>query len=140
MEESGVTGRWLPEEGFTLSDPEFETIFNFNLASRMNRDKLFSRKVFYITPSVKPSMAMLQNIIQFAGGRIENRCRKTPEQMREMNHGGNINYIIITCQEDVHLVTDILKAKLGVFNPNLIFNAVLRVEMDFNLSMYMTTL
>jgi hypothetical protein len=59
--------------------------------------------------------------------------------MREVNCGGNVNYIIITCEEDIHLITDVLKAKLGVFTPDFVFNAVLRVEMDFDLSQYLTT-
>jgi hypothetical protein len=37
---------------------------------KTNRDKLFAGKVFYLTPSVKPSIAVLQNIVEFAGGRL----------------------------------------------------------------------
>merc|ERR1712071_392927 len=95
--------------------------------------------VFYLTPSVKPSITVLQNIIQFAGGKVENRRRKTTDQMREVNTGSSINYIIITCEEDIHLVTDVLKAKLGVYTPEFVLKAVMRVEMDFELSQYLTT-
>ena len=71
---------------------------------------------------------------------MENRHRKTTEQIREVNTGAtNINYIIITCEEDLHLVHDVLKAKLGVYTPDFVLNAVLRVEMDFDLSQYLTT-
>ena len=59
--------------------------------------------------------------------------------MKEINTGGNVNYIIITCEEDIHLVTDVLRAKLGVFNAEFVMSAVTRCEMDFDLSKYLTT-
>merc|ERR1712032_742637 len=150
---------------YTHNNPEFEAMYQFSLSktlARTNRDKLFAGKIFYLTPSVRPSMAViyhllvtitkkfknspppscvqvLQNIIQFAGGKVENRRRKSTEQIREVNSGGNINYIIITCEEDIHLITDVLKAKLGVYTPEFVLKAVMRVEMDFELSQYLTT-
>ena len=44
--------------------------------------------------------------------RVENRRRKTTDQMKEFNSGGSINYIVITCKEDIHLVIDVLSPKL----------------------------
>ena len=52
--------------------------------------------------------------------------------MKEFNSGGSINYKVITCEEDIHLVTDVLRAKLGVFNSEFVLNAVTRCEMDFD--------
>jgi len=140
--DSGVAGRWISEEGYLLEDPEVEMNFNFSLSktlARSNRDKLFMGKIFYITPSAKPSLQVLTNIITYSGGRVENRRRKTTEQMKEINTGGNVNYIILTCEEDIHLVTDVLRAKLGVFNTEFVMSAVTRCEMDFDLSRYITT-
>ena len=95
--------------------------------------------MFYLTPSVKPSIRVLEHIVNSAGGKVESRRRKTTEQMKEANSGASINYIVITCEEDIHLVTDVLKAKLGVYTPEFILTAVMRVEMDFELSQYLTT-
>ena len=70
--ECGAQDKWLSEEGYTLEDPEMEMRFNFSLAktlARANRDKLFSGKVFYLTPSVKPSLQILSQIITASGGR-----------------------------------------------------------------------
>ena len=70
--DSGEAGRWVSEEEHMLNDPEVERNFNFSLAktlARTNRDKLFMGKVFYLTPSVQPSMQVLTNIITFSGGR-----------------------------------------------------------------------
>ena len=64
---------------------------------------------------------------------------KTTEQIKEMNSGGSVNYIVITSEEDIHLVTDVLRAKLGVFNPEFVMSAVTRCETDFDLSRYLTT-
>ena len=57
--------------------------------------------------------------------------------MKEFNSGGSVNYIVIACEEDIHLVTDVLRAKLGVFNSEFVLNAVTRCEMDFDLSRYL---
>ena len=70
--DSGEAGRWINEEGYLLEDPEAEQKYNFSLAktlSRSNRDKLFMGKIFYLTPSVKPTMQTLTNIITYSGGR-----------------------------------------------------------------------
>ena len=32
--------------------------------------------------------------------------------MKELNSGGSVNYIVITYEEDIHLVIDVLRAKL----------------------------
>merc|ERR1712079_261083 len=111
--ESDAENKFLSEDSFTMEDPVVEAKFNFSLAktlSRASRDKLFSGKVFYLTPSVEPSMSVLTNIITASGGRVENRRRKTTDQMKEFNSGGSVNYIVITCEEDIHLVTDVLRA------------------------------
>ena len=56
-----------------------------------------------------------------------------------MNSGGGVNYVVVTCEEDIHLVTDVLRAKLGVFNAEFVLSAVTKCEMDFDLSRYLTT-
>ena len=62
----------MGEEDFSLEDSEMEARFNFSLArtlARGSRDKLFAGKVFYLTPSVKPSLQILSQIITASGGR-----------------------------------------------------------------------
>ena len=102
--------------------------------AKVNRDKLFMGKVFFVTPSMLPHLQVVTNIITNSGGRVENRRRKTTEQIAEMNSGDNITYIIITCEVDIHLVTDVLRAKLpGVFTSEFVMKAVVRCEMDFDI-------
>ena len=72
MVESGEAGRWISEEGHMLNDPQVEQNYNFSLAktlARNNRDKLFMGKVFYVTPSVPPSLQVMTDIITYSGGR-----------------------------------------------------------------------
>ena len=72
MVESGEAGRWISEEGHMLNDPQVEQNYNFSLAktlARNNRDKLFMGKVFYVTPSVPPSLKVMTDIITYSGGR-----------------------------------------------------------------------
>ena len=70
--DSETEGKWVSEEGLTLTEPEVETRFNFSLGrtlARGSRDKLFAGKTFYLTPSVKPSLQVLSQIITSSGGR-----------------------------------------------------------------------
>ena len=70
--ESDSNGSWVSEEAHMLEDTSGEARFNFSVAktlARSNRDKLFSGKTFYLTPSVKPSLQVLSQIITSSGGR-----------------------------------------------------------------------
>ena len=58
--------------------------------------------------------------------------------MKESNQGGNISYIVVSCQEDVVLVNDVLQAKMGIFTTEFILSSVMRCEMDFDLSQYLS--
>ena len=57
---------------------------DFSLAKTLARSKLFMGKVFYITRSVQPSMQVLTNIITYSGGRVENRRKKSTDQMMKI--------------------------------------------------------
>ena len=70
--------------------------------------------------------------------RVEIGKRKTLKQMKDRNQRGNITYIVITCEEDISHVKDILEAKMGIFSTEFILSSVMRCEMDFDLSQYLT--
>jgi len=139
---SGEEGKWLQESNYPLNNPIVENKYGFNLDKTLacgNRDKLFNGKVFYITPSVVPRMKVLTDIIEAAGGKVDLRRMKTPNQIKEINAGGKTNYIVITCEEDVYLVTEVLRAGFGIFSPEFVLSAVTKCEMDFDLRLYITT-
>ncbi|CAB4063821.1 PAXIP1 [Lepeophtheirus salmonis] len=103
---------------YLFHDEEFERTFKFSLSTTLTqpeRDKLFEGKTFYITPETPPSWKKIKSIVELAGGEVENNRRKDLKQIKELNKPGcDPQYIIITCEPDLHLVTDVLKAKIGV--------------------------
>ena len=101
----------------------------------------FKDRVFYLTPSVFPSWKKLKLVIEAAGGRVENRRRRNVEQIREVNKPEKDPvYLIITCEHDLHIVTDVLKAKIGIFNTEFVMSAVMKGRMDFDLTRSITTI
>ena len=79
-------------------------------------------------------------VIEAAGGKVENRCRKTIEEIKALNKPGQDPiYIIIACEHDLHIVADVLMAKIGIFNTEFVMSAVMRSKMDFDLTKSLTT-
>lgn len=68
-------------------------------------------KIFYVTPSVIPSPSAIAEIIESAGGIME-KTRRPIVQIQEMN-AGKLNYIIVTHDNDLHLLSDVLRANIG---------------------------
>lgn len=96
--------------------------------------------MFYLTPSIEPSWKKLKQVIEFSGGSVFQHRRKDIDEIKEMNKpGADPNYIIIAEKHDIHLVADVLQAKIGIYTPELVLGAVLRGYMDFDLKKYITT-
>ncbi len=47
---------------------------------------------------------------------------------------------IITCEHDLHIVADALKAKIGVYNAEFVMAAVLNGKINFDLTQSLTTI
>ena len=60
--------------------------------------------------------------------------------MEELNSEGEVKAIIITCEADIHLVRDVLRARQPIFTTELVMSAVTRQEMDFHMNEYVTYL
>ena len=94
-----------------------------------------------MTPSIFPSWKKLKVVIEAAGGCVENRRRRNVDQIREVNKADRDPvYLIITCEHDLHIVTDVLKAKIGIFNTEFVMSAVMKGKMDFDLTRSITTI
>lgn len=101
----------------------------------------FQGRIFYLTPSIIPSWQDLRLVIEAAGGRVDQRRRKSVDQIRELNKPDRDPvYLIITCEHDLHIVTDVLKAKIGIFNAEFVMSAVMKGKMDFDLTNSITTI
>jgi hypothetical protein len=48
-------------------------------------------------------------------------------------------YLIITCEHDLHIVADVLKAKIGVYNSEFVMSAILRGKINYDLTQSITT-
>ena len=73
---------------------------------------------------------------------MQNRgCFLPVDQIREVNKADQDPvYLIITCEHDLHIVTDVLKAKIGIFNTEFVMSAVMKGKMDFDLTRSITTI
>jgi len=143
LKQSKEKSEFEPESDHLLTNPEVEAMYQFSLTktlARTDRNKLFSGKTFYVTPGVKPSYKIIHNIVEAAGGSVDSRRRRSVPQIKELNKNKDQpSYLIITCEDDLHIVQDVLKAKIGVYNTEFVMGAVLRCELDFDLSQYITT-
>lgn len=74
------------------------------------RHELFKGKIFYVTPGVsRPSVHVIRQIIESAGGNVEKQRRSLRSiQELELN-----TYIVITCNNDLHLVADLVRSCYG---------------------------
>ncbi len=118
---------------------------------------LIQGKTFYITPNVTPFWKHVKKVVEFSGGTVANVRRKSVDQIREMNNNISSNspakgkakellaasrepsYIIVTCEDDLYLVQDVMLARIPVYSVEFILQAVLRGAMNFDLSEYIVT-
>lgn len=118
---------FVDESAYMLGDAEFEKNFNCNIEKALaspNRGTVLKGKIFFVTPSVIPSPSAMAEIIESAGGTME-KTRRTLAQIQEMNTE-KLNYIIITHENDLHLLSDILRANINVYSAEIVLGAIAR--------------
>ena len=100
----------------------------------------FQGKTFYLTPTVEPSWKQLKLVVESAGGKVDNKRRKDVTEIKDLNKDlTEPKYIIISCEHDLHIVADVLLAKIGIFNAEFVMSAVMNGRMDFDLTKSLTT-
>lgn len=78
--------------------------------SNPNRHELFKGKIFFVTPGItRPSVFIVRTIIESAGGTIEKQ-RRSLRSIQELEPN---TYIVITCNNDLHLVSDLIRSNYG---------------------------
>lgn len=78
VEESGKQGAFLPEQNFSLRDPDAEQLFGMELVTSLSRAKgrkLLDGVYVYATPSVQPPPSALREIVTCAGGELMTLAR-----------------------------------------------------------------
>ncbi|XP_063980261.1 PAX-interacting protein 1 [Diachasmimorpha longicaudata] len=119
---------FIDESSYILGDAEFEKNFHCNIEKALaspNRGAVLKGLTFYVTPSVVPSPTAFSEIIESAGGTME-KSRRSLVQIQEMNSGGKLNYIIVTQENDLHLLADVLQANILVFSAEVVLRSVAR--------------
>lgn len=64
-----------------------------------------------MTPSIIPNRTALGELITLSGGQIEKQ-RRSVKAIQELNKASPV-YFVITCYNDLSLIADIFRAKLG---------------------------
>jgi PAX-interacting protein 1 len=78
--------------------------------SNPNRHELFKGKIFFVTPGVtRPSVFVIRQIIESAGGIVEKQ-RRSLRAIQELEPN---TYIVITSNNDLHLVADLIRSSYG---------------------------
>lgn len=132
LQDSAQANKFLDESNYSLDtkdfNSEYKCDFQQTLATK-NRNRLFEGKYFFVTPSVFPNKKVLSELIQSCGGIVE-RIRRSGSQIEATNINSPYSYVILTHENDLHLVADLLKNKKDkiriVCNVELILSAILK--------------
>lgn len=103
---SRTGGYQLDDDGGTFSNS-----FGCNLTAIVaapNRRLLFAGTTFHLTPSVRPTVRDLQQLIEMCGGRVE-RTRRSAARIAEANQQTAGSYVILSCASDLHLLGDLVR-------------------------------
>nr|CAG4640677.1 EOG090X027U [Eulimnadia texana] len=133
ISDSVQQGKLLGESDYILEDSDFEKKFNFSLKKVLeipNRNHLFMGKTFYVTPSVVPCRSVLTEIIEASGGKV---CaqRKSVKWITQANQQEENSYLVVSCETDYHLVSDLFQAKINVYNTEFVMSAVLTQKVPY---------
>ncbi|KAK6184096.1 hypothetical protein SNE40_006628 [Patella caerulea] len=126
----------LDEEKYLLRDIKAEKEFGCCLVDSIHRAQikpLYQGIAFYLTPSVVPSVKDFTKIIVSAGGTVVNRRPSAKTIINMVSDKGKPTFIVITCNNDLHLCRDLFAQKINVYNAEFILTSVLRQELDFSL-------
>ncbi|RZF32831.1 hypothetical protein LSTR_LSTR011477 [Laodelphax striatellus] len=133
LRDSHKQNTFLDEKQYMISDEEFEKTWDCNIEkvlSNNNRSELFKGKTFFFTPGVIPSRSFLREITEYAGGTVQKQ-RKSLKAIQECEPN---TYFIIGHSNDLHLIIDVLRANIGVYNADFIMTSIMRQKIDLESS------
>lgn len=105
LEVSAKAGQFVIEDDYWV--PRIEENFTCEIEKVVkspSKQTLFENKVFYLTPSIVPRASFLREIIELCGGKVE-KNRRSILKIQEQNNQLANSYVIITCPQDLHLLT-----------------------------------
>uniref|UniRef100_A0A1L8E2Q1 PAX-interacting protein 1 n=1 Tax=Nyssomyia neivai TaxID=330878 RepID=A0A1L8E2Q1_9DIPT len=110
--DSAKEGYFLPVDTYAIHDGAFEENFKCDIHETVrnpNRAQLFDGRTFYVTPSVRPSVRELTQMIEACGGKVE-KSRRSVVKIQEANTQCADSYIILSCANDLHLLADLTRS------------------------------
>lgn len=128
---------------YHLDDSTFRNSFNCKIADVLaaaNRRQLFANCTFHLTPSVRPIVRDLQQLIELCGGRVE-RSRRSAARIAEANQQSAGSYVILSCAADLHLLADLMRPgrpNRAICATEFVMMAILqqRIDMDKHVIKY----
>lgn len=134
IENSLAQNRFLDENPYWLKDAQAEREMQVNIRESVYRSqnkKLFEGMTFYITPSVSPPVFDLTNVVESAGGKVVKRRLAAKSIASHKDDKGNPTYIVVTCENDIHICKDLIAHKIALYNAEFILTGVMRQKLDF---------
>ncbi|GBN83930.1 PAX-interacting protein 1, partial [Araneus ventricosus] len=136
--ESEKQNQFVDEKQYIMRDPESEKIYGFNMETvlnRVDRNPIFKDYIFFVTAGVIPKSDITKAIIEAGGGTPVYKKAPTLRQIKSIEQSGR-KFVIITCENDLHLCKMYLEKKIGVQNVEFILTGSIRQELDFSSFVY----
>ncbi|XP_035225064.1 PAX-interacting protein 1-like [Stegodyphus dumicola] len=133
LKECEKQNQFVDEEPYILQDPENEKTYSFSLKStlrRIDRTPLFKDFIFFITAGVFPKPDVLKLIIEAGGGIPVFKKAPSLRQVETLKQSGK-KFVIITCENDLHLCKMYLEKNISVQNVEFVLTGSVRQDLDF---------
>ena len=100
---------------------------------------------FYLTPTLTPHRNQVRQVIELSGGTVAGTRRRSVKELRALylnsstgaRNPGPFSYVVITSEDDLYMVEDLLCARVPVYTVDFVFVSVIRNAMDFDVSKYL---
>lgn len=130
LQTSQRIGRFAREEDFPLRDEEFEKTHQCELSELLalgeRRRTLFRGLTFYMTPGVRPGPSFLSSMVELCGGQVD-KSRRSLASIQELLRERPASYLVLTVQNDLHLVNYLLQARLDVVcSTEMVMSSIMR--------------
>ncbi|XP_063398435.1 PAX-interacting protein 1-like isoform X2 [Mytilus trossulus] len=133
LEDSMAKNRFADPNMYALRDIKAESEMQCNLQDSISRAQakpLFQDVTIYATPSIVPPISDLTKIVGTAGGTVVKRLPSIP-LLQEKDDQGNPTHIIVTCEDDVPMLRNIIAKKITIHNAEFVLTGVMRQTLDF---------
>ncbi|KAK1795361.1 hypothetical protein P4O66_010539, partial [Electrophorus voltai] len=138
LAKSGTTGSFVSPNEYLVKDKEQEKKFNFSLqeALRAAQEKpLLQGYEIHVTPSVKPELPQMKEIITCCGARYLPKMPSTPKTRfkhakRAPLSASKVGTVVVSCEEDRALCESALSVRVPVVSAEFLLTGILQQRAD----------